>query len=37
MELIIQTLFDTEWGAIIAGALLFTFFLYEIFTNKPKT
>ena len=34
MEFIMQVLFDTEWGAIIVGALLLTAFLIYLFEKK---
>jgi ABC-type xylose transport system permease subunit len=36
MEFIMQVLFDTEWGAIIVGALILIAVLIEIFYKKPK-
>lgn len=38
MEIIIETLFETEWGLIILGIFLIGAILIEFFTNnKPKT
>ncbi len=37
MDIIIETLFETEWGIIILGAILLTALLIEFFGNKPKT
>ena len=36
MEALIETLFETEWGIIILGAILLTALLIEFFNNKPK-
>ena len=36
MEFIMSVLFDTEWGAIIVGALLFLAFIIFIFEKKEK-
>ena len=34
MEFLMSVLFDTEWGAIIVGALLLIAFLIYIFEKK---
>ena len=36
MDLIIHTLFDTDWGVIILGALLLIFLLVEYFNKTPR-
>ena len=37
MEFLIDTLFSTEWGAIIVGIILFIAFIIYYFENKtPK-
>lgn len=36
MEFIMQILFDTEWGAMIVGALLLIGFLIYTFEKKEK-
>jgi hypothetical protein len=37
MDIIVKTLFESEWGAIILGALLVMVVIMEFFNNKPKT
>ena len=34
MEFLMSVLFDTEWGAVIVGALLLIAFLIYIFEKK---
>ena len=36
MSTIIETLFDTEWGVIIVGAIILTALIIEFFNNKPQ-
>ncbi len=36
MDVIIATLFDTEWGIILIGMMLFIAITIEFFNNKPK-
>ena len=36
MEALIETLFETEWGLIIFGALILIALLIDFFSNKPK-
>lgn len=37
MDLIIETIFETEWGVILLGALLLIGLAIELFgKNKPK-
>ena len=36
MEFLMSVLFDTEWGAIIVGALLLIGFLIYVFEKKEK-
>ena len=36
MDLIIHTLFDTDYGIIIAGVFLLSAILIEYFGKKPK-
>lgn len=36
MDIIIKTIFDTEWGIIFIGICIFMAILIEFFINKPK-
>ena len=36
MEVLIETLFETEWGLIILGVFLVFALIIEFFNNKPK-
>ena len=36
MDILFETLLETEWGLIIFGILILTAILFEIFKNKPK-
>ena len=36
MEVLIETLFETEWGLIVLGICLIGAILIEIFGKKPK-
>lgn len=36
MEVLIDTIFNTEWGSIIIGIFILTALLFELFNHKPK-
>ena len=37
MEIVMETLFETDWGLIIFGILMLIALLITFFSNKPKT
>ena len=36
MDIIIETLFETEWGIIVIGAILFIALIIEFFGKNSK-
>ena len=37
MDILIHTLFETEWGIITIGIFIIGALLIEFFNNKPKS